>query len=200
MKDSLNPNGAVWHFCDFLGRRVVDPGDTPWDEWLTWWLNSASRSSHYRSHPRRTHKSRRHLSWTWVEEMWPDSVKVAPGPGLPFRADDFGWRIPASQGLLDKQIVDTAGAKVVRINDLHLHRRNGNLVLARVDVGMRGLLRRLGLLRVTAAVIQWLFGYTLPDNLIAWRLVQPVGSQDILRLKFRRPGWHGSIRRTLQTS
>jgi Mg/Co/Ni transporter MgtE len=57
-------------------------------------------------------------------------------------------------------------------------------VLARVDVGMRGLLRRLGLLRVTAAVIQWLFGYTLPDNLIAWRLVQPVGSQDILRLKF----------------
>jgi CBS domain-containing protein len=117
--------------------------------------------------------------------MLPDSVKVRSGaldslsePTI--SAGEFLLR----KGLLDKQIVDTAGAKVVRINDLHLHRRNGNLVLARVDVGMRGLLRRLGLLRVTAAVIQWLFGYTLPDNLIAWRLVQPVGSQDILRLKF----------------
>jgi CBS domain-containing protein len=117
--------------------------------------------------------------------MLPDAVKVRSGAldSLSEVAISPG-EILLRKGLLDKQIVDTAGAKVVRVNDLHLHRRNGNLVLARVDVGMRGLLRRLGLLRVTAAVIQWLFGYTLPDNLIAWRLVQPVGSQDILRLKF----------------
>jgi CBS domain-containing protein/sporulation protein YlmC with PRC-barrel domain len=169
-----------------LGRRVVDPGRHALGRVVD--LVAELREQD----PPITglilagpHKTRRHLSWTWVEEMLPDSVKVRSG-ALDSLSDptistgEFLLR----KGLLDKQIVDTAGAKVVRINDLHLHRRNGNLVLARVDVGMRGLLRRLGLLRVTAAVIQWLFGYTLPDNLIAWRLVQPVGSQDILRLKF----------------
>jgi magnesium transporter len=186
MKEPLNHNDPVWHFCDFLGHRVVDPGGhslgrvvdlvaelREQDPPVTGLILSGSR------------KKRRHLSWAWVEEILPDSVKVRSGAfdslsEVAISPGEFLLR----KGLLDKQIVDTAGAKVVRVNDLHLHRRNGNLVLARVDVGMRGLLRRLGLLRVTAAVIQWLFGYTLPDNLIAWRLVQPVGSQDILRLKF----------------
>jgi magnesium transporter len=91
------------------------------------------------------------------------------------------------KGLLDKQIVDTGGAKVVRVNDLQLRRRDGVLVLSKVDVGMRGLLRRLGLLRVVSTLIRYLFDYNLPDNLIAWRLVQPVFSSDLpdlLKLKF----------------
>ena len=88
------------------------------------------------------------------------------------------------KALLDKQIVDTAGAKVVRVNDLHLQQRNNLLFLAKVDVGLNGLLRRVGLQRVTAAVLKWLFGYSLSDNLINWRLVQPVGQSDILRLRF----------------
>ncbi|MCU0594093.1 MAG: CBS domain-containing protein [Desulfobacterota bacterium] len=182
----MNSNGSVWHLCDFLGHRVVDPGGQALgrvadlvaelreqDPPITGLILSGPR------------KSRQYLSWAWVEEMLPDSVKVRSGAlhSLSEVAISPG-EILLRKGLLDKQIVDTAGAKVVRVNDLHLHRRNGNLVLARVDVGMRGLLRRLGLLRVTAALIQFLFGYTMPDNLIAWRLVQPVGSQDILRLKF----------------
>ena len=46
--------------------------------------------------------------------------------------------------LLDKQIVDINGAKVVRVNDLQFARVDGKLTLAQVDVGSRGLLRRLG--------------------------------------------------------
>jgi CBS domain-containing protein/sporulation protein YlmC with PRC-barrel domain len=186
MKDSLNQNGSVWHLCDFLGHRVVDPEGHALGRVVDLVAELREQDPPVTglilSGPR---KSRRYLSWTWVEEMLPDSFKVRSGAlnslsEVAISAGEFLLR----KGLLDKQIVDTAGAKVVRVNDLHLHRRNGNLVLARVDVGMRGLLRRLGLLRVTAALIQFLFGYTLPDNLIAWRLVQPVGSQDILRLKF----------------
>jgi magnesium transporter len=186
MKESSNHIGPVWHFCDFLGHRVVDPAGHALGRVVDLVAELREQDPPITglilSGP---HKSRRHLSWAWVEEMLPDSVKVRSGAldSLSEVAISPG-EILLRKGLLDKQIVDTAGAKVVRVNDLHLHRRNGNLVLARVDVGMRGLLRRLGLLRMTAAVIQWLFGYTLPDNLIAWRLVQPVGSQDILRLKF----------------
>jgi len=186
MKDSLNSNGSVWRLCDFLGHRVVDSEGYALGRVVDLVAELREQDPPITglilSGP---HKSRRHLSWAWVEEMLPESVKVRSGALDSLSEVSISpGEILLRKGLLDKQIVDTAGAKVVRVNDLHLHRRNGNLVLARVDVGMRGLLRRLGLLRVTAALIQWLFGYTLPDNLIAWRLVQPVGSQDILRLKF----------------
>jgi len=186
MKESLNHNEPVWHFCDFLGHRVVDPQGHSlgrlFDLVADLREHDPPITGLILSGPR---KSRQQLAWTWVEEVLPDEVKVRSGAldSLSAVATSPG-EILLRKGLLDKQIVDTGGAKVVRVNDLQLRQRNGHLVLSRVDVGTRGLLRRLGLLRVTAALIQWLFGYTLPDNFIAWRLVQPVGSHDILRLKF----------------
>lgn len=186
MKESLDHNGAAWNFCDFLGHGVVDQrghvlgrvvdlvadlreNDPP----ITGVILSGS------------HRRRQHLSWTWVEEVLPGFIKVRSGALDSLSAvATLPGEIMLRKGLLDKQIVDTEGAKVVRVNDLQLRLRSGHLVLSKVDAGMRGLLRRLGLLRATAALVEWLFGYTMPDNLIAWRLVQPVGSPDILRLKF----------------
>ena len=46
--------------------------------------------------------------------------------------------------LLDKQIVDIDGRRVVRVNDLRLDDVEGKLHLVAVDVGTAGLLRRLG--------------------------------------------------------
>ena len=47
--------------------------------------------------------------------------------------------------LMDKQIVDIDGRRVVRVNDLSLDVVEGSLRLVAVDVGASGLLRRLGL-------------------------------------------------------
>src|SRR6476620_9360892 len=47
--------------------------------------------------------------------------------------------------LLDKQIVDIDGPKVVRVNDPRLDDVDGMLHLVAVDVGAAGLLRRLGI-------------------------------------------------------
>ena len=49
-----------------------------------------------------------------------------------------------ARDVLDKQIVDTDGRRVVRVNDLQLSPMRGNLLVVGVDVGGRGLLRRLG--------------------------------------------------------
>ena len=49
-----------------------------------------------------------------------------------------------ARDLLDKQIVDTHGAKVVRVNDLQLSDVDGQLRLVGADVGLRGILRRVG--------------------------------------------------------
>jgi CBS domain-containing protein/sporulation protein YlmC with PRC-barrel domain len=85
--------------------------------------------------------------------------------------------------LLDKQIVDTHGAKILRVNDLHLLQVNRNLRLVHVDVGLRGLMRRVGLEKAMDKFFQWFFDYHLSDHLIPWRYVQPLSSPDLLRLK-----------------
>ena len=50
--------------------------------------------------------------------------------------------------LVDTQIVDVSGRRVVRASDVDLERRDGQLLVAGVDVGGGSLLRRLGLRRL----------------------------------------------------
>jgi magnesium transporter len=75
--------------------------------------------------------------------------------------------------ILDKQIVDANGAKVLRVNDIRLESRNGDAVLSAVDVGIRGLLRRLGIERRSEEILTFL-KLPLPWNLIAWNYIQPL--------------------------
>jgi Mg/Co/Ni transporter MgtE (contains CBS domain) len=69
--------------------------------------------------------------------------------------------------LLDRQIVDTDGARVVRVNDLKITQVNSEFRLVAVDIGFRGLVRRLGAerpLRRLAAMV----GHNVPEKLISW--------------------------------
>jgi magnesium transporter len=84
--------------------------------------------------------------------------------------------------LMDKQVVDTNGARIRRINDLQFLQAHQGLYLVHVDVGFRGLMRRVGLTKTMDKILQMLFDYTLPDQLISWKFVQPLSSPDLLRL------------------
>lgn len=75
--------------------------------------------------------------------------------------------------ILDKQIVDVNGAKVVRVNDVKLEGYDTEAVLIAVDVGMRGILRRLGVERGGEDLLR-LFKKHLPYNLISWNYIQPL--------------------------
>jgi len=88
-------------------------------------------------------------------------------------------KVPDNEILLkdtfwDKQIVDIVGSKVVRVNDLHLLREDLNLWVVHMDVGVRGLFRRLGLERFFDATMRLLFSYEAKDRLISWKFVQPI--------------------------
>ena len=77
-----------------------------------------------------------------------------------------------SHDLLDKQIVDTQGMKVVRVNDLKLSESRGQLRLLGAEVGIRGLLRGIApFLEHAVDGVMGLFGRKLPDNLIAWNYI-----------------------------
>ena len=79
--------------------------------------------------------------------------------------------------ILDQQIVDTFNRKVVRVNDIHLLKAENNLHIAHVDVGMRGLVRRLGAEKI-ADIITKFFNpktkYLEKENFISWKFVQPL--------------------------
>lgn len=86
----------------------------------------------------------------------------------------------------DKQIVDISGSKVVRVNDLHLLREELNLWVVHVDVGITGIIRRLGWLKFFNFITRLLSSYQMEDQLISWKFVQPVTSGvnlDALSLK-----------------
>jgi len=75
--------------------------------------------------------------------------------------------------ILDKQIVDVNGAKVVRVNDIRLEGLNSEAVLIAIDVGVRGIMRRLGVERGGEDLFK-LFKKTLPYSLISWNYLQPI--------------------------
>jgi CBS domain-containing protein/sporulation protein YlmC with PRC-barrel domain len=79
----------------------------------------------------------------------------------------------AVRDVLDKQIVDVNGVKVVRVNDIKLEGYASEAVLIAVDVGVRGILRRLGVERKGEDFLK-LFKATLPYNLISWNYMQPL--------------------------
>ena len=75
--------------------------------------------------------------------------------------------------LLDKQIVDVDGRKVVRINDIELANTGGKLRVVAADVGVGGLLRRLGLKSFGKRFTPWIYE-NVPRTMIAWNSVAPI--------------------------
>jgi magnesium transporter len=123
---------------------------------------------------RRTLRGSRYLSAPWqaVREFSPDSLLVEgkalepvdePTPAV--------GEILLREDVLDQQVVDVGGAKVVRVNDVHLLRTNGDVRLAHVDIGTRGLARRLGIEGPFTGLIRWLFAYEIPEKLVRWKNV-----------------------------
>ncbi|MGB4440936.1 MAG: CBS domain-containing protein [Coriobacteriia bacterium] len=110
------------------------------------------------------------LSWRkYVRELDEDRVTLsAERPALRFsylQPDE----VLLARDLLNKQIVDTQGMKVVRVNDLKLSESKNRLRLLGAEVGIRGILRGLHpMVENAAAAITRAFGRELSENLIAW--------------------------------
>lgn len=69
--------------------------------------------------------------------------------------------------ILDQQIIDINGRKVVRVNDIRLVVVPGGTFVVAVDIGIEGLMRRMGLAKLISKV-----GIKLPSKLILWNDVE----------------------------
>jgi magnesium transporter len=96
--------------------------------------------------------------------------------------------LAVQKDLLDQQIIDTRGRKVVRVNDLDLaeQRANGNveLRLTQVDVGLPGAVRRLLQGVVPSKVVRKLQS-KLPHSGIRWEFVNLIEPDPLRRVKLR---------------
>ncbi len=75
--------------------------------------------------------------------------------------------------ILDKQIVDTQGFRVVKVNDLKLAQIKKTVRLVGVDISLSGLLRRLGLL-APVELVGRVLPVHLPERTITWNYVEPI--------------------------
>lgn len=96
--------------------------------------------------------------------------------------------LAVQKDLLDQQIIDTNGRKVVRVNDIDLaeHRVNGNVELriTQVDVGLAGAVRRL-LQGVVPFMAIRRIQAKLPPRTIRWEFVNLIESDPLRRVKLR---------------
>jgi magnesium transporter len=96
--------------------------------------------------------------------------------------------LAVQKDLLDQQIIDTSGRKVVRVNDVDLAelRTNGNVELriAQVDVGLPGAFRRL-LQGVAPALLVRKLESRLPQRSIRWEFVNLIEPDPLRRVKLR---------------
>jgi magnesium transporter len=129
------------------------------------------------------------LPWTSVASFDAAGARLATSSIDIAKFQQRPNEIRLKEDLMDKQIVDIDGRKVVRVNDLRLDEIEGLLHVVAVDVGASGLLRRLGIespYRVLARNLRM----PVPERYIDWEDVDPVETS-IASIKLRVP--HGGL-------
>ena len=116
---------------------------------------------------------------------------------------EFFYEIPSNQvdfsesvlslkkAVYDRQIVDLNGAKVIRVNDIRLLKSGNEISVTDVDVGYRGILRRLGLEDVVEKIVNVIKLFGLKNismynqMFVSWEYVHPVlakGQHEAIKL------------------
>ncbi len=180
----IPPLKDFYFFSEFLNRKVFNPAGERVGRVVDL---VAERGQAYPMmiglvfRPGRGQK-RLYLPWGEIRRFEPEITTSGEDPGA------LQTRFPEKESVLlreevmDKQIVDTYGAKVVRVNDLHFLRIDSHLRLIHVDVGFRGLMRRVGWEKGVDKLLQLLFSYDLPNQFISWKYVQLLSGSDLLHL------------------
>src|SRR5215467_10615995 len=128
----------------------------------------------------------------WLTIRYDQVRSIALGRGIflgdeqlvPYHDDEYMMRI--ARDLLDQQIIDVTGRKVVRVNDVTMAIGNGGagavLTVRDVDIGVRSIVRR-----VFQGVLppRWIrkLQQPIPPNSISWEFANVVEPDPLRRLR-----------------
>jgi magnesium transporter len=115
------------------------------------------------------------IPWEQVDSLEDAQVFLAvPADRIePLSPGSQAGDLRLARDLLDKQIVDTQGFRVVKVNDLKLAQIRGTARLVGADISLRALLRRLGAESQVVALSRVL-PIKLPERTITWNYVEPI--------------------------
>jgi CBS domain-containing protein len=129
-------------------------------------------------------------SWLTIRYDQVHSIALGRGVSLsdeqlvPYHDDEYMMRI--GRDLLDQQIIDVNGRKVVRVTDITMALRNeggrDNLLVLEVDIGVRSIVRRLFQGVLPPLVIRRL-QEPIPPNSIRWDLANVLEPDPLRRLR-----------------
>jgi len=92
---------------------------------------------------------------------------------LELNSDEVNNGLLLVENILDKQIVDLNGRKLVRVNDVRLATLPAGTFAIAVDIGIEGLLRRIGISIPIKKVLSF-FKINIPAKFILWDDVQAI--------------------------
>ena len=162
---------------NYVGRvreMFIEPADQP--NRVAWMLFARGRYQPLVAH------------YDQIAEVSPGSIRLTVDErALDAFQPNEGW-LAVRKDLLDQQIIDINGRKVVRVNDLDFddQRTNGNVELrvASVDVGLQGAVRRMLQGVIPPSVIRRLQG-NLPGTQLPWEFVNLIEADALRRVKLR---------------
>ncbi|MBI5002263.1 magnesium transporter [Candidatus Woesearchaeota archaeon] len=134
-------------------------------------------------------KYKRRLSWTYVEGIKQSASEKSNAVSVSLLLNVSLKELEPSfihendlltSELLDKQIIDVGGVKVVRVNDILLNKVGETLCITGVCVGTTSFFRRLGITQQGIGKLVYRF---TAEKIIPWKSVEPLETSKHLLLK-----------------
>jgi magnesium transporter len=125
--------------------------------------------------------------WAWLTVRYDqvasislDGIRLKDEHLFPYHDDEYMLRLV--RDLLDQQIIDVTGRKVVRVNDVTFDAGSPELRVVEVDVGIRSIVRRLF---QGALPPRWIrkLQQSIPPNSIRWELCDIIEPDPQRRLR-----------------
>ena len=117
------------------------------------------------------------LAWSQVLDLDERGAVVDPNASLSENLPSDA-EVSLAYDLLDKQIVDIDGRRVVRVNDLQMAKVGDQVRVAGVDVSTRGLLRRMGWEAMGERVARFL-KLEMSSSVVPWDYVESLDVRQI---------------------
>jgi magnesium transporter len=172
---TTTPIPHVFYLSDILGHTVFDSSDRNVGQLYdvaAYIGPSYPVVTKIRVRTRRTISGKRSLVFVnWSEVLGMEGPNLILKASLPDEAPELRPReLLLRKNVLDKQMVDVSGRKIVRVNDVALGTTGRTLRVTGVAIGGAAVLRRLGFLRVA----RLLPNVKLRDAVVPWESVVPL--------------------------
>ncbi|MDP8264724.1 MAG: CBS domain-containing protein [Candidatus Aceula lacicola] len=183
-------------FSEILGKKVIDQNDdllgTLCDVGMNVGKDVYPKSSHLVIKKGFFGRRFAQIPWGKVCELNKKFKVLVAKEEVKYQKERPQYELTVCRDVLDQQVVDTDDQKVVRVNDVNFLKVDNYLYMAHVDVGMRGLARRLGWSEAIDAFLKTFFArstYLTREDFIPWKNTQVLTlgrTKNVLRLNIAK--------------